>query len=117
MPRRVFTPSAVKIIRESAAQGKTSAEIADLINSTAASVRVKCCQLKISLSRRGRPYLTCFGREKLVLHMHPADYAALKRKAGHMQKPASELAALLLGEIVNSNLYEAVLDDGKRSLP
>jgi hypothetical protein len=99
MPRRVFTPSAVKIIRESAAQGKTSAEIADLINSTAASVRVKCCQLKISLSRRGRPYLTCFGREKLVLHMHPADYAALKRKAGHMQKPASELAALLLGEI------------------
>jgi hypothetical protein len=113
MARRVFTPAVIKAIRESAAQGKTSAEIADLINSTAASVRVKCCQLKISLSRRGRPYLTYVGRERLVLHMHSADYATLKRKAAHKCKSPAELAGTLLEMIVNADLFQAVLDDGK----
>ena len=57
MPRRgqVFTPRAVKIIRGLADQGKSASEIADVIGSTPASVRVRCCQLKIKLPRRGRP--------------------------------------------------------------
>jgi hypothetical protein len=57
MPRRgqVFTPKAVKIIRGLADQGRSASEIANVIGSTPASVRVRCCQLKIKLFRRGRP--------------------------------------------------------------
>jgi hypothetical protein len=112
MPRRIFTPAAVKIVRELAAQGKSSAQIADVIGSTPPSVRVKCCQLKIQLRRSGRPNPTWLDhREKLVLYMRPAEYAALKQKADHMYRPASELAGLLLEAVVSSNLYDAVLDD------
>jgi hypothetical protein len=47
MPKRVFTPAAIQTVRELAAQEKTAAEIARQLGSTAASVRVKCCHLKI----------------------------------------------------------------------
>src|SRR5271169_4002084 len=59
MPRQgqVFTPTAIEVIRRLAMQGKNAAEIAGVIGSTPASVRVKCCHLKIKLSRRGRPAL------------------------------------------------------------
>jgi hypothetical protein len=118
MPRRVFTPVVIKTIRESASQGKTASEIAAAIGSTAASVRVKCCQLKIQLSRRGRPSLVPSwrqhpGEHKLVLYMRPEHYAALKRNAAHMRKSPAELAGMLLGEIISADIFEAVLGDGK----
>jgi hypothetical protein len=116
MPKRVFTPAAIKIIRDMAAQERFAAEIAKAIGSTVGSVRVKCCQLKIQLSRRGRPTLVPtlpdqLEREKLVIHMDPAEYAALKLQAAHMQKPVGEFAGMLLRAIVSSNIYGAVLDD------
>jgi hypothetical protein len=116
MPKRVFTPAAIQTVRELAAQEKTAAEIARQLGSTAASVRVKCCHLKIRLSRRGRPTLVPtlpaqVEREKLVIHMHPAKYAALKLRAARMQKPVDELATTLLQTIISSNIYEAVLDE------
>ena len=116
MPRRVFTPAAIKAIREMASQGKSAAEIAATIGSTPASVRVKCCQLKIQLSRRGRPSLVPSfpqhpNEHKLVVYMRPDDYAALKRKAVQMHKSPVDLAGLLLEAIVNANIFEAVLDD------
>jgi hypothetical protein len=116
MPRRVFTPAVIKAIREMAGQGKSASEIAATIGSTPASVRVKCCQLKIQLSRRGRPSLVPSfpqhtSEHKLVLYMRPEDYAALKRKAVQMQKSPVELAEQLLEAIASANIFEAVLDD------
>ena len=112
MPKRVFTPAAVKIIREMAAQDTPAAEIAAAVGSTTASVRVKCCQLKIPLRRRGHPSLvpTWPERERLVVYIHSAGYAALVRQAADMQKPAGELAAMLLQAIVSDNSFNAVLD-------
>jgi hypothetical protein len=112
----VFTPAAVATIHELARQGSSAAEIAAEIGSTPASVRVKCCHLKISLAR-GRPRSSQIGArqqqdQKLTLRIHPALYTALKRKSGEMQKSAGELAGLLLEAIINSDLYKAVLDDG-----
>jgi hypothetical protein len=117
MPRRVFTPVVIKAIRELASQGKTASQIAAAIGSTAASVRVKCCQLKIALSRRGRPSLVPSwpqhpGEHKLVLYMGTEDYAALKQKAVQMRKSPSELAGTLLGEIISADIFDAVLGDG-----
>jgi hypothetical protein len=106
----------MEIVRQLAAQGKTAATIAEVVGSTTGSVRVKCCQFKIQLSRRGRPSLVPTWpdepkREKLVIYMHPADHAALNRQAANMQKAVSELAGMLLQVIVSSNLYSAVLDE------
>jgi hypothetical protein len=110
MARRVFTPTVIKAIRELASQGKSASEIAAAIGSTAASVRVKCCQLKIQLSRRGRPCLRP-SEHKLVLYMRPEDYTALKRKAVHKCKSPAELAGTLLEMIVSADIFQAVLDD------
>jgi hypothetical protein len=112
----VFTPRAVETIRGLADQGKSAPEIADVIGSTAGSVRVKCCQLKIKLTRRGRHILLQSqrghnGAQKLVVYMRPSDYAALKRKAAHLQRSSDELAAKLLKAIISSDIYEAVLDE------
>ena len=118
MPRRgpVFTPKVVNIIRGLADQGRSAPEIAAAIGSTPASVRVRCCQLKIKLVRRGRTSRKetepRSGRErKMVVYTHPEVYAALNRKAAHMHKSPVELAALLLEAIVSSDIYDAVLDD------
>ena len=117
MPRRVFTPVVTALIRELASQGKTASEIAATIGSTPASVRVKCCQLKIQLSRRGRPSLVPgFPRHhdfKLVLNMRPDDYAALKQKAAQMHRSPVEFAGMLLQAIASADIFDAVLDDRK----
>lgn len=108
--RRVFTPSAINTIRRLAAQGKSASQIAEVIGSTSASVRVKCCQLKIKLRR-------CHTRQSagrsLVIYLNDADYAALTRKAADMQKSPGELSGELLKAIIRSDIYEAVLDDDR----
>jgi len=116
MPRRVFTPAVIKVIRELASQGKSASDIAATIGSTPASVRVKCCQLKIQLSRRGRPSLVPTfplhtNEHKLIVYLRPEEYAALKRKAVQLQKSPVELAGMLLEAIASANIFEAVLDD------
>ena len=105
--RRIFTPSAINTIRRLAAQGKSASEIADVIGSTSASVRVRCCQLKIALRRRPRQ----ISEQSLVVYLHAADYAALRRRAEDIQKSVGELSAELLKAIIRSDIYEAVLDD------
>jgi hypothetical protein len=108
--RRVFTPNAIDTMRGLAAQGKSASAIAEVIGSTAASVRVKCCHLKITLRRPGR-HRSQIGGHNEVIYLPAADYAALKRKASEMQKSASELSGKLLRAIIRSDIYEAVLDD------
>jgi hypothetical protein len=93
--RRVFTQTAIDTIRVLAAQGKSAAEIAAAIGSTPASIRVKCCQLKILL-RRGWQRARHIGGRDLVIYLQEADYAALQRKAADMQKSTIELSSELL---------------------
>jgi len=107
--RRVFTPSAINTIRALAAQGKTASDIAAVIGSTAASVRVRCCHLKIKL-RRQRQHGVLIGGQRLVICLPDADFAALARKATHMRKSTAELSGKLLEAIIRSDIYEAVLD-------
>jgi hypothetical protein len=108
--RRVFTPTAISAIRILAAQGKSALEIAAAIGSTPASVRVKCCQLKISLRRRWEQALHIEGH-RLIIYLQDDDYASLIRKAADMQKTAVELSGELLRAVIRGDIYEAVLDD------
>jgi hypothetical protein len=119
MSRRVtiFSSAVVELIRDLADQGKSSSEIAEVIGSTAASVRVKCSKLKIRLTP-GRPRLPRaqprhMREPKRVLYLRPAIYAALKRKAAHMHQSPFQLAEALLEAIISSDIYEAVLDQGE----
>jgi hypothetical protein len=113
LPRRaprIFTPSAISTVRRLAAQGKSASQIAEVIGSTSASVRVKCCHLKIKLRRRTARQIS---GQTLVVYLHDADYAALKRKATEMQKSTAELSSELLKAVIRSDIYGAVLDDDK----
>ena len=116
MRRHIFTPTTLQLVRELANEGKSAAEIAALIGSTPASVRVKCSQRKIRLGRRGRPSAQRTGADrsgakKLLIRMRPVHLAAFKRKAALLGKTPTELAAMLLEAIVTSDIYEAVLGD------
>ena len=108
--RRVFTPSAINTIRRLVGQGKSALEIAEVIGSTAASVRVNCSHLKIKLRRQRQ---RGDGGQELVIYLRDADYVALERKAVHMKKSAVELSGELLEAIIRSDIFEAVLDDDK----
>ena len=108
--RRIFTPSAINTIRKLAAQGESASQIAEVIGSTSASVRVKCCQLRIKLRRRRKRQI---GAHSVVIYLQAADYGALRRKAAEMQTSVDELSGDLLKAIIRSDIYEAVLDDDK----
>ena len=49
---KVFTPEAINRIQEMKAAGAKSAEIAKEIGTTPGSLRARCCQLGIKLSKR-----------------------------------------------------------------
>jgi hypothetical protein len=110
----IFTPGAVQIVRRLAGEGKSAAEIANVIGSTPASVRVRCCQLGIKLAQGARIELSktqqCNIKEQKLIAVPPLIYAALADKAARMQKSADELARMLLEAVVSSDIYEAVLD-------
>ena len=104
---RIFTPDNLRRIRQMAAEGSSSFEIAESIGSTPASVRVMCCQHKIKIGRRRHA-----GTPSLLLARLPASLCIeFHRKAEHLQMRASDLASRLLAAIVDSDLYDAVLDD------
>jgi len=104
-----FTPDNVLRIRQMAAEGCSSIEIAKAIGSTPASVRVRCCHHKIKISRRRRSIKN--GLPTLMAHLPASLSIEFHRKAKDLQISASVLASRLLEAIVVSNIYEAVLDD------
>jgi hypothetical protein len=104
--RRIFTADNLLRIRQMVAEGSSSFEIAESIGSTPASVRVMCCQHKIKIGRSRRA-----GTPSPLLARLPASLSIeFHRKAEHLQIPASDLASRLLAAIVDSDIYEAVLD-------
>ena len=103
-----FTPAAVEIVRRLAVDGKSASEIADVIGSTAASVRVRCCQLKIKLAHGacvGTPHAQqqSFQEQSLPVRLRPEVYAGLERGAARVQKSTAELARTLLEAIVSDD--------------
>jgi hypothetical protein len=119
---RIFTPHNLALIRHMAERGNSSEEIAKVIGSTAASVRVVCSHHKIKLRRGRRRYngdskaeRVDHGRamsEHTIVARIPASlYVEFHRKAENLRVPVSVLASNLLAAIAASNIYEAVLDD------
>jgi hypothetical protein len=103
---RIFTPDNLLLIRQMAAEGRSSIEIAESIASTPTSVRVVCCRHKIKLTRGRTP-----SNHAIVTRLPASLFIEFRRKAEDLRIPASVLARRLLAAIVVSNIYEAVLDD------
>jgi len=104
-----FTPDNVQRVRQMAADGKSSIEIAKAMGSTPASVKNVCCRHKIKIPRTRRSIKN--GSSELVAHLPASRSSKFHRKAEDLQIPASLLASRLLAAIIDSNIYEAVLDD------
>ena len=104
-----FTPDNLLRVRQMAAEGNSSIEIAKLMGSTPASVKNVCCRHKIKIPRRPQSIKNALS--KLVAHLPVSLSTEFHRKAEDLQVTASVLASRLLAAIVVSNIYEAVLDD------
>ena len=104
-----FTPDNLLRVRQMAAEGNSSIEIAKSLGSTPASVKNVCCRHKIKLPRRRRSIKNVLS--KLVAHLPLSLSTEFHHKAEDLQVTASVLASRLLAAIVASNIYEAVLDD------
>jgi len=104
-----FTPDNLLRVRQMAAEGNSSIEIAKFMGSTPASVKNVCCRHKIKIPRRRRFIKNALS--KLVAHLPVSLSTEFHRKAEDLQVTASVLASRLLAAIVVSNIYEAVLDD------
>jgi hypothetical protein len=104
-----FTPDNLQRVRQMATEGNSSIEIAKAMGSTPASVKNVCCRHKIKIPRTRRSI-----KDKLlelVAHLPASLSTEFHRKAEDLQIPASVLASRLLAAIIDSNIYEAVLDD------
>jgi len=104
-----FTPDNLLRVRQMAAEGNSSVEIAQSMGSTSASVKNVCSRHKIKLPGRRRTVENAFSA--LVAHLPASLSTEFRRKAEGLQMTASVLASRLLEAIVVSNIYDAVLDD------
>ena len=104
-----FTPDNLLRVRQMAAEGNSSIEIAKFMGATSASVKNVCSRHKIKIPRRRRSIKNALS--KLVAHLPVSLSTEFHHKAEDLQVTASVLASRLLAAIVVSNIYEAVLDD------
>jgi hypothetical protein len=118
---RVFTPQNLILMRDMAARGCSAQEIADVIGSTASSVRVKCSQEKIRLKRGRGPARSPQPRPgkleepvegvPIVAYLPGPVYAMLVKRATELRKRPSVFASMLLSAVATGELYKAVLDE------
>jgi hypothetical protein len=134
-----FTPVVIPQISSWVDEGLSALEIAEKIGCTLGTLRVRCSQLGISLRQgqqapisavmgspmpvnrrqasekslaRTRKLVVVDGCEdRLVVPMSQLAIQELRKRAASKGISGLMLAATLLQEIVQDNLYEAVLDD------
>jgi CRISPR/Cas system-associated endonuclease Cas3-HD len=104
-----FTPDNLLRVRQMAAEGNSSIEIAQSMGSTSASVKNVCSRHKIKILGRRRSVKNALST--LVTHLPASLSTEFHLKAKQLQISASVLASRLLEAIVVSDIYDAVLDD------
>jgi hypothetical protein len=104
MPRTVFTPQGIETMRKMAENGDPARDIALAIGSTPASVRVKCCQLKIKLSRVRRP-------SDLMFTIPPEEFHKLVVAAERYGCTPTILTRKIVTLVLRDNLVDGVLDE------
>jgi len=113
---RIFNSQNIDLMRQMAAQGCSAREIAEVIGSTASSVRAKCSHERIRLKRgRGRALSLqaeqIGGQAPLVAYLPGPIYAQLVQKANELQQSPSVLASMLLSAVIVGDHYRALIED------
>jgi DNA-binding NarL/FixJ family response regulator len=109
MPRKVFTPHALNVLREMAAAGHSARQIAEALGSTAGSIRVKCSQLKVRLCQQ--PKNASPSRLHLSFMFAAAESEALRRAAAERCVEPLQLGRMILRAVLRDDLIKAVLDN------
>jgi hypothetical protein len=131
-----FTHRAASDIRAWVHQGLTNAQIADKLECTVGTLKVKCSHLGISLRRKNtnpehvQPCSTSrmalapppsrligLGRKAVLVTLSPWTMKQLSSRAQPRHLDGAALAAKLLERIVADDLFEAVLDDAESDQP
>jgi hypothetical protein len=110
MRRRILTKAVLATIPEMVERGGMGAHaIAEKLGCNIGTLKVRCCQEKISLrrpgSRRGRPK-----SDERTIRLSSVTLALLQKRAAATGKTDTALAQELLETIARDNLYDAVLD-------
>jgi len=111
MRKSKANPALIRIFVD---QGLSDSEIASKMGWTVGTLRVRCSQLKISL-RRVTKKKTCRSLTATVA-LPRSVIDQLHQYAASLGVTEVELAANLLRQIIDDNLYEAVLDRGVTSV-
>jgi hypothetical protein len=110
MGRKILTKAVLATIPEMVEQGGMRADdIAEKLGCNIGTLKVRCCQARISLrppgSRRGRPK-----SDERTIRLSGAALALLKKYAAASGKTEAALAQELIETIAKDYLYDAVLD-------
>jgi hypothetical protein len=110
MGRKILTKAVLATIPEMVEQGGMRAhDIAEKLGCNVGTLKVRCCQARISLrapgSRRGRPK-----SDGYAIKVSSAALALLKNRAAACGKTEAALAQELIETIARDDLYDAVLD-------
>ena len=110
MGRKILTKAVLATIPEMVEQGGMRADdIAEKLGCNIGTLKVRCCQARISLrppgSRRGRPK-----SDERTIRLSSAALALLQKRAAATGKSEAAVAQELIEAIARDNLYDAVLD-------
>jgi hypothetical protein len=110
MGRRILTKAVLATIPEMVERNGMRADaIAEKLGCNIGTLKVRCCQARISLrppgSRRGRPK-----SDERTVRLSPDAFTQLQRRAVSSGKTAAALAQELIETIARDDLYDAVLD-------
>jgi hypothetical protein len=111
MGRKILTKAVLATIPEMVTRGGMRADdIAEKLGCNIGTLKVRCCQARISLrppgSRRGRPKSDA----RTTIRLSSTALALLKARAAASGKTEAVLAQELIETIARDNLYDAVLD-------
>ena len=110
MGRKILTKAVLATIPQMVEQGGMRADdIAEKLGCNIGTLKVRCCQARISLrppgSRRGRPK-----SDERTIRLSSAALTLLQKRAAASGKSEAALAQELIEAIARDNLYDAVLD-------
>jgi len=123
MVKKVFTQEVLASIPQMVADGMNRKEIAARIGCTPGSLSMRCSQYKISLRGPQRRKRKKSAKPRPAKHLTIKSSVILSHVArSHLRQRAeargvteAALVMLILETIARDNLYDAVLDDDKKS--
>jgi metal-dependent amidase/aminoacylase/carboxypeptidase family protein len=111
--KKIFSPGVFEQVKALVHQGMSPKEIANHLGCTLGTLRVKCSQHQITLRRNQD---AAAEPRNGILRIRLSEHLAVRlhSRSRQMRVSHSKFAAQLIEAIVQDNLYDAVIDPGKK---